>query len=161
MRWATWILAFGLLLRTGGAGALAAEAESGWEFEFQPYIWIPGNFGSLTVLGRTASFDTTVKDALDLATSGNAFVFAGYFRASYDRWSVFVDAFGGYLEDSVKEDVPIPFCTARIDATAEIRPVLVDFAVGYRLGQWAMAGRQRPISLGVYAGTRYTHFGTD
>ena len=84
---------------------------------------------------------------------------AGYFSVRHDRLSAFVDAFGGYAEESVTEHVPTQFCNLAVAATAEVRPVIVDFAVGYRLGQWSLANRQRPVSLGVYAGTRYMHFG--
>jgi hypothetical protein len=150
-----------LLLLIAGVPALAAEEPSKWQFEFNPYAWIPGTFGTVNVRGRTAVLDTTVKDTLDLATSGNAFAAGGYFSASYDRWSTFVDAFGGYLNESTAEKIPTRFCTLCVAATAKIRPVFVDFAVGYRLGQWSLPGRQRPLTLGVYAGTRYMHFGTN
>jgi len=156
MTWRACMLGVVLLL---ARGAVAADEPSKWEFEFQPYAWIPGTFGTVGVKGRTAVVDSTVKDVLDLTTSGNAFAAGGYFSASYDRWSAFVDAFGGYLNESATEKVPTRFCTLCIAANADIRPVFVDFAIAYRLGQWALAGRRRPISLGVYAGIRYTHFG--
>jgi hypothetical protein len=157
MSWRASTLGVALILLT--AGAVAAEEPSKWEFEFAPYVWVPGTFGTVNVKGRTAIVDTTVKDSLDLATGGNAFVAAGYFSASYDRWSAFFDAFGGYLEESAVEKVPTRFCTLCIAGKADLRPVFVDFAVGYRVGQWSLAGRRRPVTLGVYAGTRYMHFG--
>lgn len=156
---ASGLLAFGLLLCTA-ARAVAAEEPSKWAFEVLLYGWIPGTFGTLDVKGRTADIDTSVRDALELATSGDAFVAAGYFSAAYDRWSVFLDSFGGYEELDTVEKIPTKFCTLCIAAKAEVRPVFVDFALGYRLGQWSVAGRQRPITLGVYAGTRFMHFGT-
>ena len=157
---AAWALALGLLL-VAGAPALAEEEPSKWQFEFLPYVWLPGDFGTVNVRGRTAFLDTTVKDVLDLATSGNAFTAGGYLAASYDRWSTFVDAYGGYGNLSAAEKIPTRFCTLCVAATAKIRPVIVDFAVGYRLGQWWLPGRQRPLTLGVYAGAHYTHFGTN
>ena len=36
---------------------------------------------------------------------------------------------------------------------------ITDFGVGYRLGQWTLPERKRPLTLGVYAGLRYMHFG--
>jgi hypothetical protein len=153
-----WMLGLGLMLLGASAG-IAADERSKWEFEFVPYVWIPGNAGTVNVKGRTAPIDVSVRDALDLATSGNAFTGAGYFSLSYDRWSAFVDAFGGFAEESTLEKIPTRFCTLCVAAKADLRPVIVDFAVGYRLGQWSLPNRRRPITLGLYAGTRFTHFG--
>ena len=156
----TWLLGLALaLLGAGPSGPAAAEERSPWQFEVVPYAWIPGTFGTVDVKGRSLSFAVTVRDALEIATDGNGFTSGGYFSVGYERWSAFVDAFGGYLEDSVTETIPTQLCKLQVAATAEVRPVFVDFALGYRLGQWSLPGRQRPLSLGVYAGTRYEHFG--
>jgi hypothetical protein len=155
-----WALALGLLLVAGAPSFAAADEPSKWQFEFLPYAWLPGSFGTVNVRGRTAVLDTTVRDGIELATSGNAWVAGGYFSASYDRWSTFVDAFGGYENESAAEKIPTKFCTLCVAATAKIRPVLVDFAVGYRLGQWSLPKRQQPLTLGVFAGMAYVHFGT-
>jgi hypothetical protein len=152
--------AIGLALLALLAGGIAwADERPHWEFEVAPYAWIPGNFGTATVKGRTANIDVSVRDALDLATSGNAFTAAGYFSIAYDRWSVFADAFGGYAEASVSETIPTRFCTASVAGKAKIKPVLADFALGYRLGQWSLPGRRRPLTVGVYAGARYSFTG--
>jgi hypothetical protein len=144
-------------LQLGGA---ARAEEPRWQFEALPYAWLPGNFGTLDVKGRSVSFATTVRDGIDLATAGNAMFAAGYFSLSRDRWSAFADAFGGYAEESVVENIPTRFCTVSVKTRAEIRPVFVDFAIGYRLGQWSLPERRRPVSLGVYGGVRYMHFGS-
>jgi hypothetical protein len=154
-----WTVGLGLMLLAASASAVPAEESPKWEFEFLPYVWIPGQFGTLDVKGRTAPIDVSVRDGLELATSGNAFLAAGYLSASYDRWSAFVDAFGGYAEVATTQKIPTRFCTLCIAARADLRPVFVDFAVGYRLGQWALPKRRRPVTLGVYAGTRVMHFG--
>jgi hypothetical protein len=124
-----------------------------------PYAWIPGNFGSLTVKGRAVAIDVTVKDALDLATSGNAFTAGGYFSLAWNEWSVFVDAFGGYAETSVRESVPTQLCTLDVAAKSKLKFDFVDVGIGYRLGRWTLTQRTRPMDLGVYVGTRYAHFG--
>jgi hypothetical protein len=36
--------------------------------------------------------------------------------------------------------------------------VIADFALGYRLGEWTLPHRTRPLTLGFYAGTRYMWF---
>ena len=152
-------LAFSVsLVLLGAAVPVAAEEPSRWEFEVVPYGWIFANFGTLDVKGRSATVDDTVLDNLKVATSGNAFAAAGYFSARYDRWSVFVDAFGGYAEESASQKIPTNFCTLCVAGKVKLKPVFVDFALGYRLGQWSLAGRRHPMSLGVYAGTRYMLF---
>ena len=122
----------------------------------------PGTFGSIQVKGRTADIDATLYDVLNLLFSGDAFTFGGYFAARYDRWNAFVDAYGGFENLGVKERIPTRHCTCtlQVAATADIRPVILDVAVGYQLGEWSLPERQRPISLGVYVGTRYTYIGT-
>jgi hypothetical protein len=154
-----WTLGFGLMLLGASASAVPAQERSKWEFEFLPYVWIPGQFGTLDVKGRTAPIDVSVRDGLELATGGNAFFAAGYLSASYERWSAFVDAFGGYAEVATVQKIPTRFCTLCIASRADVRPVFVDFAVGYRLGQWSLPERRRPVTLGVYAGTRIMYFG--
>jgi hypothetical protein len=138
----------------------AAEAPSHWTFEAMPYIWIPGNFGTLTVKGRSAAIDVSVKDALDVATSGNAFTGSGWFSLAYDEWSVFVDAFGGYAEVATRETVPTQLCTVDVAGRAKMKFDFVDVALGYRLGQWTLPHRHRPMDLGLYLGARYLHFDT-
>lgn len=163
MRWTAWTLGVGLALLAATSDPVAAAEqsgwESGWEYEVAPYGWIFGTFGTLDVRGRSASIDSTIGDTLELVFDGDALAAAGYFSMSHDRWSLFVDAFGGYAEESATAKIPTAFCTACLAATAEIRPVIVDAALGYRVGQWSLPGRRRPISLGVYAGTRYMHVG--
>jgi len=160
-----WMLGLALALLAVGTPWRAAAEEpskeepSKWQFEFAPYAWIPGTHGTVNVKGRTAVIDTTVHDALVIATSGHAWVVGGYFSAGYDRWSVFADAWGGYEEVSTTEKVPTRFCTLCLAAKAKIKPVILDTALSYRIGQWSIPGRQRPISLGVYAGARYMWFG--
>jgi len=89
--------------RASGVGA--ADEKSKWEFEVEPYGWAPGNFGSVTVKGRTAHLAVTLSDLYGLLEDGNAFAAAGYFSVSYDRFSVFADSMGGYAEESVTETI--------------------------------------------------------
>jgi hypothetical protein len=100
-------------------------------------------------------------DVLQSVFDGNAMAAATYFSASHDRWTLFVDAFGGGMKVDVDETIPTDFCTVKVNAKNEARFVLTDFAVGYRLGQWAVPRRERPVTLGVYAGARFVHLGTD
>ena len=160
MRWIVMMLAFALL-GAGRAAAAAAEEPAGWQFEVVPYAWIPGTYGSIDVDGRTAHADTGPGELLSLVFKGDALAAGAYASARYDRFSVCVDAFGGFVKESIIEDVPTRFCTLSLGAKGDVRPVFLDVAFGYQLGEWALPERRRPVTLGVYAGMRYTHLGVD
>jgi hypothetical protein len=137
------------------------EERSPWQFEIVPYLWISGAGGTADVKGRTASFDIGPGSVIDLLFQGDALAGAGFFSARYERVFGFVDAFGAYMKDSVGADVPTRFCCVSLNAVSRIRPVIIDVAAGYQLGEWTLAKRLRPVSLGAYVGMRYTHFGID
>jgi hypothetical protein len=163
MRWTTPAAMIGLAMLAIATPCLAAEEEQapGWQFEVMPYAWLPGTFGTIEVKGRTATVDTTIGDVLTLLWHGDAFTLGGYFGARHDRWSLFADAYGGFLDTSATELVPTRFCTLQVGATAKLRPVLADVAVGYQLGEWRIPEWRRPISVGMYLGTRIVHLGVD
>ena len=142
-----------VLIAASGASA-ADDKPSPWEFEAQGYGWVAGNYGSVTTKGHTANISITPSDLYQLLEDGNAFAGAGYFSVSYDRFSVFADSMGGYAEESVNATVPTRFCTLKLSARDKLTFALTDFAVGYRLGQWALPYARRPFTLGVYAGAR-------
>lgn len=152
--------------RAGAAGEASAGTapERRWEFEIQTPVWIPGNYGTLTSRGRTADIDVSPGDVIDLLTSGNAFAGEGYFEFRYDRFFTYADALGGYVEEEVSATVPTDrfprLSGLDIDAKLKLKQVLADFGVGYRLGQWTLPNRRRPVTLGVYAGARYYWFET-
>jgi hypothetical protein len=132
-----------------------AAPPSKWHFDVFPYAWTLGVFGSLDVKGNTVDIDVTTADILRILFHGNGFAAAGYFEVGYDRFSVFTDTIGGYLEASVTERVPTQLCTIDVSARDKIKLVIGDVGLGYQLGQWTLPGLHRPISLGVYTGSRY------
>lgn len=148
-----------LLLALATSTVARAEEPSPWEFEVSPYGWIAGNYGEATVDGHTVQIDTSPIDVLEILADGNAISGSGYFSARYDRWSLFADVTGGYVKQSVSEQVVTPLCTLSVDATARLRFAISDFGIGYRLGEWALPRRRRPFTVGVYAGARYMYFG--
>src|SRR5262245_40725505 len=87
----------------------ADEEPVGWQFEAMPYVWLPGTFGTIEVKDRTATVHTTIGDVLTLLWHGDAFTFGGYFGARYDRWNLFADAYGGFLDESAIEQIPTRF----------------------------------------------------
>jgi hypothetical protein len=137
------------------------ETPSPWQFEVAPYAWISGTGGTANVAGRSVDLDFGPGNVLDLLFQGDAFAAGGYFGARYDRWFGFLDAFGGFLRDGQREMIPTRFCTVSASVNTTVYPVLVDLAVGYQLGEWTLGKRLRPVSLGAYAGMRFTHFGVD
>jgi hypothetical protein len=152
-------IGFGLVVATSVSAA--DEQPSEWEFDVVPYAWIAGEFGTVDVKGHTFKVDTTLYDVFSLLADGDALGGAGYFGARYGRWSVFVDAVGAVIRNqSVTAQVPTQSGTLTVAAKAKLSSVLLDFAVGYRLGEWALPQRARPISLGVYLGTRYQFLGS-
>ena len=158
-RWVVGLAA--ALLACVGRPACAGETPSPWRFEVEPYAWISGTYGTIDVQGHTAHLDVTPYDLLDALFDGNALAAAGYFSVGYERWTLFTDVMGGGAKVTVDEDIPTDFCTLTVSAKDDMRFVVADFALAYRLGQWALPDRQRPFELGVYAGARYVHLGND
>ena len=156
-----WLLGVALLL---GLATVAApeerppEERPRWEFEFAPYAWLAGNYGSLTVKGHVAQVSVSPIDVYHLLELGNAFAGTGYLAARYERWSVFSDSLGGYAEEGITERIPTQLCTLSVAGRGKMRFVIADFGLGYELGRWALPGRRKPFTLGVYAGTRYQYF---
>src|SRR5215470_7762499 len=161
MRGTTWAVAIGFGLVLASSVSAADEQLSEWEFDVVPYAWIAGEFGTVDVKGHTFKVDTTLYDVFSLLADGDALGGAGYFGARYGRWSVFVDAVGAVIRNqSVTAQVPTQSGTLTVAAKAKLSSVLLDFAVGYRLGEWTLPQRARPISLGVYLGTRHQYLGS-
>jgi hypothetical protein len=138
----------------------AAAAPSDWEFEVVPYGWISGVYGSLDVGGRTAHVSVTPLDLLEIVFDGDALAAGAYASARWRRFSVFVDAFGGGVKSDERVTVPTPRCALDVDAKVTVNQVFVDLGLGADVGRWALAGRRRPLTLGVYAGMRYVHLGS-
>ena len=126
-----------------------------WTLDVRPYMWVPGQYGSVDVDGHTIDVDVTSIDVLNLVFDGNAFAASGWFALEYDRFIVFTDTFGGYAETRVNEQVPTQLCTLSVRAKDKMKFVIGDVGFGYRLGEWALPERSRPVTLGVYTGARY------
>src|SRR5262245_39331117 len=166
MRATIRMAALAVILLAGVSACRAAPEQSpqpapAWQLDVMRYMWIPDTVGSVQVRGRTANFNVTIGDLLTLLWHGDAFAMGGYFAARYDRWSAFVDAWGGFENIGTGVRIPTRACGClHVGATVDLRPVILDVAAGYQLGEWSLPERQRPITLGVYLGTRYTYLGT-
>ena len=163
MSWMTRLAqtSFLLLLAVAASGVAAADdtPKSKWEFEVNPYAWLTGNFGSVTVKNQTAHINVSLWDLYGLLEDGQAFGAAGYFGVSYDRFFAYADSLGGYEAESVTETIPTRFCTLSLKARDRITFAATDFALGYTLRQWSLPYTRRPLTLGVLTGTRWMYFG--
>jgi len=158
MSWKVLAMGVGLaMLAISTSGIVAAEEKPGWEFEFEPYGWLLGTSGSVTVKGHVAQVDDSPVDTYQLLEDGHAFAGFGYMSARYGRWSVFADAAGGYVREGVTEQFPTQLCTLSIAANAKLKFAISDFALGYEVGRWLLPARRRPLTLGLYTGTRYMY----
>jgi hypothetical protein len=144
--------------------AAEGEADPGPKLEFEAllYGWVTGTYGSIGVGDTTVRLDVGPDDVLELLFDGDALAGAGYFSVSWDRFSLFTDTLGGYAETHVRQTIPTQLCcTLKIDAETTMKFVVADFALGYRLGQWTLPKRERPLTLGAYAGARYVYLSND
>jgi len=140
---------------TGADDGVAPPEAPTLELDALPYAWVPGTYGTIGVNGTTIRVDVGPDDLLTLVFDGDAFAAAGYFTLSYDRFSIFADSMGGYMESSVAQTIPTQLCCSlTIDAKTRMKFALTDAALGYQLGRWTLPGRERPFTLGVYAGAR-------
>jgi hypothetical protein len=71
-----------VLLAIAAPGVAVADDKARWEFEAEPYGWLSGNYGSVTVKGTPHThISVTPSDLYGLLEDGNAFAAAGYFSA--------------------------------------------------------------------------------
>lgn len=137
-----------------------AAQPSDWEFEVAPYLWISAVYGAVDVKGRTAQVSVTPLDLLQAVFDGDALAAAAFASARWRRLSLFVDAYGGGVRTTERVTVPTARCNIDVDAKVKMRQAFVDVGIGGDIGRWALPGRERPFTIGAYAGMRYVHMGT-
>jgi hypothetical protein len=149
-----------LLSTTALVGASRAEegAPSPWSFEIAPYVWLPEVGGKIGARGVNADVDVTFGDIFDLLGDGKMFAAGGHFEAKYDRFSLFVDAWGGTARPS-DSGVTVG---QRVQRTGSYDLTLnysfVEFGGAYRVLQWPLNGPGRPIRIDLLAGGRFMYF---
>jgi len=119
-----------------GEPALGEEADGGWSYRINPYLWMPGMSGSVR-LGSLpgVSVDIGSQSVLDMADLG----FAGTFEAR--RGNAFVMIDGSYAALSDSRNLII----TRI--STDITTAYAGVIGGYRV--------TRDLPLDIYAGGRY------
>jgi hypothetical protein len=135
----------------------AASPPSGWTFRYIPFLWMPEVQGKIATRGLTAKVDIDFDKLLELMGNGELFAAGGHFDAGYDRFWLFVDAFGGTARP--KSDVtfaPRPTLTGTADVTLNF--TFVEFGPAYRVLDWPQGGEGPPITLDVLTGGRFMYF---
>ncbi len=130
--------------------------------EVLPYAWIPGTVGSIGVRDTTVRVDVGPDDVINMLFDGDALAAGGYAALSYGRFGLFVDSFGGYEEPKVSQTIPTALCcTLDVRATSRISFALTDVGIGWELLRRSLPARSRPLTLGVWAGTRVVYLSTE
>jgi hypothetical protein len=144
-------------LATGGSPARADESWlEGWEFTAALYGWLPEIDVSTQRGDRRSTTEISMGDLLDLVGDHFSVIAAGgHFEARRDRYILFVDAFGGYLDTDKSGRVETPQGALDKEAKVRLSQVFLEYGVGYRFGRFRMAGRERPLTVDVLAGGRW------
>src|SRR5262249_62038894 len=66
------LAALALVVAASTTFAADEEPAPGWQFEFMPYVWAPGAFGTVAIKGRTAHVHTTLGGGVALLCHGDA-----------------------------------------------------------------------------------------
>lgn len=148
-----------LLLATGAATvARAAEgAVDGWSFEVAPYLWLPEVQGTLKIRDETAQLNVTFNDVFDLLGAGDLFAAGGHAEARYDRFSFFLDAFGGTVRPTATATVG-RLVQRRVTADIVTNWSFFEFGPTWRVLQWPMDRSGRPITVDALVGGRLMYF---
>ena len=135
-----------------GAQLTNPSAGPGWQFEIQPYVWLPGLHGDAKVNNAPrADIDMSPKDVFQKLD----FALMGMFEARNGRWGLVGDAFYAKLSDGA-------------DKTFSLHPRFgADVNVGLKLKQkiFALAGEYRLLEgatpVDLMLGARYNSIDMD
>lgn len=155
----TVLLVVGLV--TSLAPAAHAEEEGAvnpWSFEMAPYVWLPEVQGTIRVRNETADLNVTFNDVFDLLGAGKLFAAGGHAEVRYDRFSFFLDAFGGTVRPTASATVGGQIIQRRVTADVVTNWSFFEFGPAYRLLQWPMKQGERPISIDALVGGRLMYF---
>lgn len=138
--------------------ATPADGVAGpWRFQTALYLWLPEVQGIVGARGATANVDVDFTNLFDLMGDGDLFAGGGHVEVGYERFSFFLDAFGGTARPS--SDVTVqrrPSLTGTADLTLNF--AFFEFGPAYRILDWPRGGPGRPISLDVLTGGRFMYF---
>lgn len=152
------LLAF--LLAAGLSSTARAEegAVNKWSFEVAPYLWLPEVQGTIRIRNETADLNVTFNDVFDLLGAGKLFAAGGHAEVRYDRFSFFLDAFGGTVRPTATATVGGQLFQRQIKADIVTNWSFFEFGPTYRVLQYPMNGEGRPITLDALVGGRLMYF---
>jgi len=141
-----------VLVCSGWPWSVVAASEQSWSVELAPYAWLTGVDGSVSVAGRSASFDKSFSDLIDQVDM--AYFGAGVVR--YDRfWLLAQYDYMGLSEKSeITSDIgigPLPPGT-KVDTDLDTR--IFTAGVGYQFDLF----QKHKIDVGI--GVRQTGIDT-
>ena len=157
-----------LLLGTARAGAQGGErpeagpavgdaAPSPWSFQAATYIWLPQTQGTLAARGATAHVDVDFGQMFDLLGAGDLLAAGGHVEIGYDRFSFFLDAFGGTARPVSDVTLgPRQMQSGTADVTMNF--AFFEFGPAYRVLEWPRSGPGRPIEIDLLTGGRFMYF---
>jgi len=132
------------------------ELLEGWQFELVPYMWIPGTSGRVSIGDRSAGFDTTVGDVLNLIGSLEAGGAMLHFEARNRRVAIFTDG----IFSAVRATEPIG--RRQVDTNIKSLTYLVEFGAAYRFFEYATTlPSKSPIAVDVLAGGRWNRYSNE
>ncbi|MCF8033561.1 MAG: hypothetical protein K9K66_04865 [Desulfarculaceae bacterium] len=131
--------------------AVASE-ESGWRFEFTPYVWLTGIDTDITVGRLSADVDVSFSDIWD--NFDQVVALSGRFEAWHGDWGLIAD--GTYSKISTDQTVQTKG-GGDITAKPDFKISFVEMAVAYEA--YRSRGEGHPqVVIQPYLGGRYNYF---
>jgi len=124
-----------------------------WHFNVAPYVWLAGMDGDVTVRGFNSEVDLDffgdIFEVLDIGA-------LGHFEASKGPWTAMTDLV--YMKVSENGDTPGPIIS---DIDVEMQTLILEVGGAYRVYETDSNFFNKPMSLSVLGGLRYTHLDVD
>jgi hypothetical protein len=132
-------------------------ARSPWGFQVVPFMWLSELEGTIATRGETADIDVDFDDIFDLLGDGELFAAGGHFEGRYERFSFFVDAFGGTARPTSNVTVgQRQMRSGTADVTMNF--AFIEFGPAYRVLEWPLDDGGRPIVIDLLTGGRWMYF---
>ena len=144
------MLAIGLLMAGTASVARAADPDpDAWHVSITPYVWAPGIYGDVTVLGVNSEVDSSFLDLLE--ETDTLVGLAGRLEVTKGRFGVFGDFF--YSKTKVEG-------AGRTDLDVTTRMWFIEFGGQFRVLD-TTDDRVPGLTLDVYGGGRYSYLELD
>jgi opacity protein-like surface antigen len=124
------------------------QATDNWEIRLMPYVWVPSLKADSTINGVTGTADLSTNDVLDYLDSAAM----GRVEVWKDKWGFSFD--GVFMNLGASESFQGNI--ARVDADADVRLGMADFALMNRLFETSFGNNnQQKLTFEPYGGLRY------